>query len=136
MLLGGDDRPLQTLRAMTDLGLSVALDDFGTGYSNLATLRRFPLQTLKIDRSFIHGLSDNSALAQLIVDLCRLMNLRVVAEGVETAEQLRWVAAQGIAQYQGYLFARPMPAGAFTARLESAADRVPTQASGGCPVLK
>ncbi|HQD84078.1 MAG TPA: EAL domain-containing protein [Quisquiliibacterium sp.] len=136
MLLAGDDRPLQTLRAMTDLGLSVALDDFGTGYSNLATLRRFPLQTLKIDRSFIHGLSDNSALAQLIVDLCRLMNLRVVAEGVETAEQLRWVAAQGIAQYQGYLFARPMPAGAFTARLESAADRVPTQASGGCPVLK
>ncbi len=125
MLLGSDDRPLETLRAISDLGLSVALDDFGTGYSNLAYLRRFPLQTLKIDRSFIHGLAENSALAQLIVDLCRLMNLRVVAEGVETHEQLRWVAAQGIAQYQGYLFSRPMPAHGIEALLAADAAREP-----------
>ncbi len=109
MLLGSDERPLETLRAIAAIGMSIALDDFGTGYSNLAYLRRFPIQTLKIDRSFIQGLSENRALADLIVELCRLMNLTAVAEGVETDEQLQWVTERGIAQYQGYLFARPLP---------------------------
>jgi EAL domain-containing protein (putative c-di-GMP-specific phosphodiesterase class I) len=118
VLLGQDDRPLQTLRAMAALGLDIALDDFGTGYSNLAYLRRFPIRTLKIDRSFIQGLADNRPLAELIVQLCGLMNLSAVAEGVETPEQLAWVAERGIAQYQGYYFAKAMPAMQFEALLE------------------
>jgi sensor c-di-GMP phosphodiesterase-like protein len=94
--------------------MSLALDDFGTGYSNLAYLQRFPIKTLKIDKTFIQGIAANRPLAEMIVSMCRLMRLSVVAEGVETAEQLDWVRARGIDQCQGYLFARPLPAAGFT----------------------
>ena len=111
------------LQSIAALGLSIALDDFGTGYSNLAYLQRFPIHTLKIDKTFIQGSDANRSLAELIVSLCQLMKLTAVAEGVETQEQLDWVVAQGIAQYQGYLYARPLPVGQFTALLQ-ASDRV------------
>lgn len=117
-LLGSDERPLETLRAMARLGLSVALDDFGTGYSNLATLRRYPIQTLKIDRSFIRELPGNSALTDLIVQLCRLMELRAVAEGVETPEQLEWLRSRGIEAFQGFLYAPALDAAEFGRRLD------------------
>jgi diguanylate cyclase (GGDEF)-like protein len=123
MLLGQDERPLRTLHAIAALGLGIALDDFGTGYSNLAYLHRYPIQTLKIDRSFIHGLAENRPLAELIVQLCGLMKLSAVAEGVETPEQLRWVAERGIAEYQGFLFSRPLPAAEFEALLRERARR-------------
>ncbi len=121
-LLGSDERPLDTLRAMAGLGLSVALDDFGTGYSNLATLRRYPIHTLKIDRSFIRELPDNSALTDLIVQLCRLMELRAVAEGVETPEQLEWLRSRGIEAYQGFLYAPALTAEVFGQRLKDATE--------------
>jgi len=124
MLLGQDERPLRTLHAMAALGLGIALDDFGTGYSNLAYLHRYPIQTLKIDRSFIHGLVDNRPLAELIVQLCGLMKLSAVAEGVETAEQLRWVSDRGIAEYQGFLYSRPLPAAEFEALLRQRAAAI------------
>jgi diguanylate cyclase (GGDEF)-like protein len=121
-LLGSDEQPLETLRAMSALGLSVALDDFGTGYSNLATLRRYPIRTLKIDRSFIRGLPDDSALTDLIVELCRLMELRAVAEGVETPAQLEWIRSRGVEAYQGFLYAPALSAEAFSLRLQAQAS--------------
>ncbi len=123
MLLGHDPRQLAVLQSIAALGLSIALDDFGTGYSNLAYLQRFPIHTLKIDKTFIQGSDANRSLAELIVSLCQLMKLTAVAEGVETQDQLDWVVAQGIAQYQGYLYARPLPVAQFTALLQ-ASDRV------------
>ncbi|MBL8340835.1 MAG: EAL domain-containing protein [Rubrivivax sp.] len=123
MLLGGEERPLTTLHALRELGVSIALDDFGTGYSNLAYLQRFPIGTLKIDRSFIQAVGDDQRLAELIVQLCRVMRLDAVAEGVETPEQLAWIRERGVAQYQGFLFARPMPAGEFESMLRAQAGR-------------
>ena len=119
MLLGQDAAMMALLRALADTGMSIALDDFGTGYSNLAYLQRFPIQTLKIDKTFIQGLDANRPLAELIVAMSRLMRLSVVAEGVETAEQLAWVRAHRIEQCQGYLFSKPVPAAAMTALLVS-----------------
>jgi len=110
MLLGADGRSAAILEAINKAGMSIALDDFGTGYSNLIFLQRYPIQTLKIDKTFIQGIQSNRPVAELIVSLCKLMNLTVVAEGVETQEQLDWVVARGIQQYQGYLFSRPVPA--------------------------
>ncbi len=117
MLLGQDENLLQLFRGLQGLQLGLALDDFGTGYSNLAYLQRFPIETLKIDKTFIQSLDVNRALAELIVAMARLMHLRVVAEGVETQEQLAWVRAQGIEMCQGYLFGRAVPAEDFAALL-------------------
>ncbi|KQO14875.1 diguanylate cyclase [Acidovorax sp. Leaf78] len=114
ILLGEDQHVLNVLRELSALGLTIALDDFGTGYSNLAYLQRFPVHTLKIDKTFIQDTDANRSLAELIVSLSTLMKLTAVAEGVETQEQLDWVAGRGIAQYQGYLYARPMPVREFT----------------------
>ncbi len=119
MLLGHDDALMALLKAIESTGMSIALDDFGTGYSNLAYLHRFPISTLKIDKTFIQSTDPNRPLAKLIVSMAHLMNLGVVAEGVETAEQFDWVRAHGVARCQGYFFARPMPASELTAMLES-----------------
>jgi diguanylate cyclase (GGDEF)-like protein len=121
LLLGKDSALLEQLTAMRTMGLAIALDDFGTGYSNLAYLQRYPITTLKIDRSFIQCIDQNRPLAEMIVSMCRLMRLAVVAEGVETAEQLAWVAGRGIEHYQGYLFSRPVAAQDFDALLAAAA---------------
>ena len=109
MLLGRDEKLLRLLQDIEATGMSMALDDFGTGYSNLAYLQRFPIKTLKIDKTFIQSIDANRPLAELIVSMCRLMKLSVVAEGVETAEQLEWVRAHQIEQCQGYLFSKPVP---------------------------
>jgi len=117
MLLGSDDAVRGLLGGIERAGMSIALDDFGTGYSNLGYLQRFPIRVLKIDKSFIQGLEANRRLAELIVAMCRLMGMSVVAEGVETSEQLTWVRAQGIEHCQGFLIARPLPPAEFTAWL-------------------
>jgi diguanylate cyclase (GGDEF)-like protein len=121
MLLGTDERAGNILRGIRSLGMPIALDDFGTGYSNLAYLQRYPIHTLKIDKTFIQSIDVDRPLAELIVAMCRLMRLSVVAEGVETPEQLDWITRHGIEHYQGYLFARPMPAAEFDALLGVAA---------------
>jgi EAL domain-containing protein (putative c-di-GMP-specific phosphodiesterase class I) len=113
MLLGQDAALMAQLKAIEATGMSIALDDFGTGYSNLAYLQRYPIRTLKIDKTFIHGIDANRPLAEMIVSMARLMRLSVVAEGVETAEQLDWVRSKGIERFQGYLFSRPVSAAEF-----------------------
>ncbi len=98
---------LDSLRA---LGVHLALDDFGTGYSSLSYLERFPIDTLKIDRSFVSNNGVISPIARAIVDLGRTLGLEVIAEGIEHLDQARWLAELGCRYGQGYLFARPMSA--------------------------
>lgn len=117
MLIERGDRPLRMLNALRGLGLSIALDDFGMGYSNLAYLQRFPFSTLKIDRSLVQAAEPERPLAEAIVALCRAMKLTPVAEGVETACQHLWLQSLGVAEFQGYLFARPLPVLEFQAML-------------------
>ncbi|MCB6182555.1 EAL domain-containing protein [Leeia sp. TBRC 13508] len=108
-LLGNDQQVHNFLSAVESMGMSIALDDFGVGYSNLIYLQRFPIKTLKIDKSFIQGLEENKALASLVVSMCQLMGFTAVAEGVETEAQMKWVAEQAIEEYQGYYFSKPLP---------------------------
>ncbi len=101
---------LAELRA---LGVGLAIDDFGTGYSSLTYLRRFPVDTMKIDRSFVSEIgrsSQDTLLVEQLLTLAHTMNLTVVAEGIETVEQLTTLRAMGCEYGQGYLFAKPMPA--------------------------
>ena len=100
---------LQRLRAM---GVKISIDDFGTGYSSLAYLRRFPIDTLKIDIAFIREVTSNpqdAAITRTIIELAHSLELRVVAEGVESQAQLAFLKAAGCDQIQGYLFSRPLP---------------------------
>lgn len=103
----------ETLKKLIDLGLEIALDDFGTGYSSLSKLNALPLGHLKIDKSFIDSIEKDSrkeALVKYIIDLTRTLNLKTVAEGVETEEQVNILKEVGCDLIQGYYFAKPMPA--------------------------
>ncbi len=104
---------INQLKQLNQMGTHLAIDDFGTGYSSLAYLQRFPIQKLKIDRSFIHDIHDDAndaAIAKTIIGLAHSMQLRVVAEGVETERQAEWLRNKGCDQVQGFLYAKPMSA--------------------------
>ncbi|APW37251.1 hypothetical protein RD110_08620 [Rhodoferax koreense] len=112
LLIGDIDVVMQSLRTFRDLGVTLSIDDFGTGYSSLAYLRRFPIQYLKIDRQFVSAMaSDTSAceIVRLIVEMAHRLNLRCIAEGIETVAQLELLKAMGCDEGQGFLLARPMP---------------------------
>jgi diguanylate cyclase (GGDEF)-like protein len=114
------DLALRQLHGLKALGVKLAIDDFGTGYSSLSYLQRFPIDELKIDRSFVSGVDrgpEESALARAIVRLSQTLRLVAVAEGVETAEQCDLLRTLGCELGQGYLFGRPEPAVAITERL-------------------
>lgn len=113
------DDPLQTMSTMEQLkqlGVHLALDDFGTGYSSFGYLSRFPIDALKIDQSFVRNIvteRESALIAVSIIDLAHNMGLKVVAEGIETREQLEYLSARGCDEMQGYLFSRPLEASAF-----------------------
>ena len=116
---------LQTLK---DKGVQVALDDFGTGYSSLSYLRKFPIDTLKIDQSFVREISatpDDRTIVNAVIILGRGLNLRVVAEGVETREQLEFLQARRCDEAQGFYFSRAVPASQFAELLETGIPALP-----------
>jgi EAL domain-containing protein (putative c-di-GMP-specific phosphodiesterase class I) len=115
---------IAVLGRLKRMGLQISIDDFGTGYSSLSYLRRFPLNTLKIDASFIQDISNennDATIVQAIVSLAHSLKLQVVAEGVENEAQLRFVQATGSDQYQGFLRSQPLPALEFGQLLKFAA---------------
>jgi EAL domain-containing protein (putative c-di-GMP-specific phosphodiesterase class I) len=123
------------LRTLKDLGVQLAIDDFGTGYSSLAYLKRFPIDSLKIDRSFVdavgHDVQD-TAIVQCVVALAKTLRLNVTGEGVENEDQATHLRGLGCQRGQGYLFARPLPAAQIT---ELVAAEPGFRDSGG-PLLK
>lgn len=110
---------MHILDGLKRLGLSIAVDDFGTGYSSLNYLKQFPIDILKIDRTFVDGLpsgEQDAQIARAIIAMAHSLNLAVIAEGVETHEQLEFLREHGCDEVQGYLFGRPMPPGRFEAQ--------------------
>ncbi|WP_242060284.1 putative bifunctional diguanylate cyclase/phosphodiesterase [Aerosakkonema funiforme] len=115
------EQSIRVLEELRELGVKLALDDFGTGYSSLNYLRRFPIHTLKIDRSFVRDVVSNShdgAVTNAIITLAKSLDLNITAEGVETQEQCEYVKAQGCHEIQGYYFSPPIPTLAMTALLK------------------
>ncbi|WP_201860240.1 EAL domain-containing protein [Microvirga soli] len=111
-LIRDPNRALQTLQKLKGLNVNIAMDDFGTGYSSLSNLRAFPFDKIKIDRSFIHAVHDNpqaAAIVRAVLGLGRGLGLPVIAEGVETSEELSFLGSEGCTEAQGYLFGRPAP---------------------------
>jgi diguanylate cyclase (GGDEF)-like protein len=113
MLMQDTESTTQIIKTLKDMGIRISIDDFGTGFSSLNYLKRFPVDTLKIDRSFVKGVEsdrDNAAIATAIIALARSLQLGVVAEGVETVQERAFLHDRGCQEMQGYLFSRPIPA--------------------------
>ena len=114
------EQSIQILRELSTLGVRISVDDFGTGYSSLSYLRRLPLDKLKIDRTFIRELAtsrDDAAIVRAIVSLAHNLRIKVIAEGVETPDQLAYLREAGCDQYQGYHYSAPIPNDAFVAMM-------------------
>ena len=112
ILVENVDHVIEKLKQLSDLGCKISIDDFGTGYSSLAYLRRFPLDKLKIDRTFVKEIpdGDDGVIASSIIMLAELLELEVIAEGVETVEQLQFLKDYGCTQFQGFYFSVPVDA--------------------------
>ena len=110
ILIENVDQVIQKLKQLKQLGIRISIDDFGTGYSSLAYLRQLPLDKLKIDRAFVKGIpdADDGVIASSIVMLSDLLNLEVIAEGVETIEQIDFLKNHGCSQFQGYFYSKPI----------------------------
>jgi EAL domain-containing protein (putative c-di-GMP-specific phosphodiesterase class I) len=122
---GAADRARVELQQLHDLGVRIAIDDFGTGFSSLAQLRHFPLDMIKVDRSFVQGVerdAKDTAITTNVVTLAHALGLVAVAEGIETDGQLAHMRAVGCDIGQGYLFSRPVPAAEITEFLAAARD--------------
>jgi EAL domain-containing protein (putative c-di-GMP-specific phosphodiesterase class I) len=115
-LMADAEASRELLESLDRLGVSLAVDDFGTGYSSLSYLKQFPVDVLKIDRSFVDGLpgdAEDSAIVSTIVRLAESLAMDVTAEGIETFEQAETLTAMGCTKGQGFLYARPMPVDEF-----------------------
>jgi EAL domain-containing protein (putative c-di-GMP-specific phosphodiesterase class I) len=127
------DESVGVLKQLRKMGVTVAVDDFGTGYSSLSYLRRFPIDKLKVDRSFVRDLATSrtdESIVRAIIALAHSVGLQVVAEGVETEEQLRCVRALGCDHWQGYYCCEPQPAELFGAMLRDQLSGCTTAADG------
>jgi diguanylate cyclase (GGDEF)-like protein/PAS domain S-box-containing protein len=130
MVMSDVENAITILRDLKCLGVQIAVDDFGTGYSSLSYLRRFPIDVLKIDQSFVSDITledDGAAIVRAIISLAQGLRLQVIAEGVETQEQLDFLRVHGCQQAQGYLFSRPVPTAEFAALIRAriaASERV------------
>ena len=112
-LMVNTEEAVRTLEYLSSLGVSISIDDFGTGYSSLSYLKRFPLDSLKIDRSFIRDVTtdgDDATITRAVISMAHSLGLKVIAEGVETERQLAFLTEYGCDQIQGYFFSRPLPA--------------------------
>jgi len=130
MVVENPDASIAAMQRLRAMGMGLAIDDFGTGYSSLSYLTRFPVAKLKLDRSFVRGLPDNerdAAIATSVVAMGHGLKLKVLAEGIETAEQMQFLRGLGCEMGQGYFFAKPMPLEALYKHLE--AQREPTPAT-------
>jgi len=121
------ERAIGQLRALRALGVYLAIDDFGTGYSSLAYLKLLPIQSLKLDRTFVSDIEadeNDAAISAATVALAHKLGLKVVAEGVETEAQRAFLVAHGCDYLQGYLLGRPEPAKVWSLRWKDAPDQV------------
>ncbi|NHZ93491.1 EAL domain-containing protein [Massilia sp. CCM 8733] len=126
------------MRELKAMGISLSIDDFGTGYSSLSALKSFPISTLKIDKSFVRELADNTddqAIAKAVISLGHMLKLRVIAEGVETEQQCAFLRDNDCDEMQGYLFSRPVPAAQIAALLEEQARMQAGCDSAGRPLF-
>ncbi|AEB74796.1 bifunctional diguanylate cyclase/phosphodiesterase [Clostridium botulinum] len=116
ILMENTEQAIRTLCELKDIGVKIAIDDFGTGYSSLSYLKEFPIDRLKIDRSFISGIprEDNGAIANIIIELAKSLNLKVVAEGTETREHITFLKERNCDTIQGYYFSKPVSKDIFT----------------------
>jgi diguanylate cyclase (GGDEF)-like protein len=131
VLMNEPERANGVLRQISSMGVSIAIDDFGTGYSSLSYLKRFPADSVKIDRSFVKGLpndKDDTAITQAVIAMAHSLGLNVVAEGVETENQLDALRGLGCDEAQGYLLGRPMPADEVGKRLSALLAPIPVAA--------
>ncbi|HUX26606.1 MAG TPA: EAL domain-containing protein [Burkholderiales bacterium] len=122
MVMDNPEQAIKTLRQLKSMGIALAIDDFGTGYSSLGYLKRFPIDNIKIDRSFIKDIprnSDDATITRTIIDMTHNLRLKAVAEGVETAAQLDFLREHGCDEMQGYYFSQPLAEDAFLALVQA-----------------
>jgi len=132
ILMENQHRTVAALEALERMGFRIAIDDFGTGYSSFGYLRRFRVDTLKVDQSFIHDVTDNpddAAITSAIIAMAQSLKLKVIAEGVETQQQLAFLRKHDCCYVQGYLFSRPLPADELTQLLIAQQDQLDNKAS-------
>ncbi|MFS0515758.1 putative bifunctional diguanylate cyclase/phosphodiesterase [Nostoc sp. UIC 10607] len=128
-LMGDIERSVKTLKQLRELGIWLALDDFGTGYSSLNYLKRFPVNMLKIDRSFVQDVTsnpDSAAVTDAIIALAKSLRLNITAEGIETQEQLDYLQIRGCDEGQGFYFSRPVPADIIAPMLQKSSQQMET----------
>jgi diguanylate cyclase (GGDEF)-like protein/PAS domain S-box-containing protein len=117
MMMENPERAAETLQEIKDMGVHVSIDDFGTGYSSLARLKKFPIESVKIDRSFIRDIAidpDDAAIVSAVIAMAHSLRLNVIAEGVETKEQVKFLRERGCDEIQGFYFSRPVEASEIT----------------------
>ncbi len=137
ILIVDDEKALEIFRRIQDLGVRIVFDDFGTGYASLSYLKKFPLDGLKIDKYFVHGLqpdSDDAAIVGSTISLSKVLGLSVIAEGIEDRATAELLAGLGCQQGQGYYFGRPVPAAEFEQRFLSSNAVTPPETSGAKPI--
>ena len=121
VLMDNMERSALRLKVLKAMGITISIDDFGTGYSSLSYLRRFPIDTLKIDKSFINNIclnAEDATIVKAIIAMAKELKIKTIAEGVETKEQAKYLITQDIDELQGFYYAKPMNSSDFTSRLK------------------